>query len=62
MTGDSVPALEQRYEGRGYGDLKKELAEVVVDFVTPFRTRTFEFLEDRAALDDVLAAGCATRT
>jgi tryptophanyl-tRNA synthetase len=57
MTGDSVPALEQRYEGRGYGDLKKELAEVVVDFVTPFRTRTFEFLEDRAALDDVLAAG-----
>jgi tryptophanyl-tRNA synthetase len=57
MTGDSVPALEQRYEGRGYGDLKKALAEVVVDFVTPFRSRTFEFLEDRAALDDVLAAG-----
>ena len=57
MTGDSVPALEQRYEGRGYGDLKKELADVVVDFVTPFRTRTFEFLEDRAGLDDVLAAG-----
>ena len=57
MTGDAVPSLEQRYEGRGYGDLKKELAEVVVDFVTPFRTRTFEFLEDRAQLDDVLAAG-----
>jgi len=57
MTGDGVPALEQRYEGRGYGDLKKELADVVVDFVTPFRTRTFEFLEDRAALDGVLADG-----
>jgi tryptophanyl-tRNA synthetase len=59
LTGDSVADLEQRYEGRGYGDLKKELAEVVVDFVTPFRTRTFELLEDRAALDEVLAAGAA---
>ena len=59
MTGDSVADLEQRYQGRGYGDLKKELAEVVVDFVTPFRTRTFELLEDRAGLDEVLAAGAA---
>ena len=59
MSGDSVADLEQRYEGRGYGDLKKELAEVVVDFVTPFRTRTFELLEDRAGLDEVLAAGAA---
>ena len=27
--------LEQNFAGRGYGDLKKELAEVVTDFVTP---------------------------
>jgi tryptophanyl-tRNA synthetase len=57
LTGSTVPDLEQRYEGRGYVDLKKELAEVVVDFVTPFRARTFELLDDRAALDGVLAAG-----
>jgi tryptophanyl-tRNA synthetase len=60
LTGSTVSDLEQRYDGRGYGDLKKELAEVVVDFVTPFRTRTFELLADRAALDEVLVSG-ATR-
>jgi tryptophanyl-tRNA synthetase len=57
LTGASVPELEQRYDGRGYGDLKKELADVVVEFVTPFRARTFELLDDRRTLDAALAAG-----
>ncbi|MGN6598238.1 MAG: tryptophan--tRNA ligase [Actinomycetes bacterium] len=60
LTGRTVAELEADYDGRGYGDLKKDLAEVVVDFVTPFRARTLELLEDHAALDDVLAQG-ATR-
>ena len=45
------------YDGRGYGDLKKDLAEVVVDFVTPFRDRTLELLDDRAQLDAILRDG-----
>lgn len=57
LTGRSVPDLETAYDGRGYGDLKKDLADAVVDFVTPFRTRTMELLEDRAELDAVLRAG-----
>jgi tryptophanyl-tRNA synthetase len=57
LTGRPVAALEEEYVGRGYGDFKKDLAEVVVDFVTPFRDRTFELLEDRAELDGVLARG-----
>jgi tryptophanyl-tRNA synthetase len=57
LTGRPIPELEKEYDGRGYGDLKKDLAEVVVDFVTPFRERTLELLEDRAELDRVLAEG-----
>ncbi|MDQ3628226.1 MAG: tryptophan--tRNA ligase [Actinomycetota bacterium] len=57
FTGDSVADLEERYAGRGYGDLKKELAEVVVDFVTPFRARTHELLDDRAELEVILRTG-----
>ncbi|WP_181312184.1 tryptophan--tRNA ligase [Nocardioides campestrisoli] len=57
LSGTPVSELEERFAGRGYGDLKKELAEVVVEFVTPFRDRTFELLEDRTHLDQVLAAG-----
>jgi len=56
-TGDSIAELEQRYAGRGYGDLKKDLAEIVVDRLTPIRARTLELLEDPAELDRLLAVG-----
>ncbi len=59
LTDTTVQALEKEYDGRGYGDLKKDLAAVVTDFVTPFRARTFELLDDRQELDRVLAAGAA---
>jgi tryptophanyl-tRNA synthetase len=57
LTGQPVAALEEQYAGRGYGDLKKDLAEVVVDFVSPFRERTLELLDDQAYLTDVLRRG-----
>ncbi|WP_110182824.1 tryptophan--tRNA ligase [Nocardioides solisilvae] len=57
LSGTSVAELEERFAGRGYGDLKKEVAEVVVEFVTPFRDRTLALLEDRTHLDRVLTAG-----
>jgi tryptophanyl-tRNA synthetase len=59
LTGREVDAIVKEYDGRGYGDFKKDLAEVVVDFVTPFRTRTMELLDDRGYLDQVLADGAA---
>ncbi len=57
LTGESVETLVEKYAGRGYGDLKGDLAEVVVEFVTPIRARTLQLLEDRSGLDDVLRAG-----
>ncbi len=59
LSGTSVADLEEHFAGRGYGDLKKELAEVVTDFVTPIRARTQELLDDRAELERVLGAGAA---
>lgn len=55
LAGKTVAELEQEYEGRGYGDLKKDLAEVVTDTFTPIRARTLELLDDPAELDRVLA-------
>jgi tryptophanyl-tRNA synthetase len=57
LSGRSIPELEQHFEGSGYGDLKKELAEVVAEFVTPVRARTLELLDDPAELERILAAG-----
>jgi tryptophanyl-tRNA synthetase len=57
LTGRAITSLEEEYSGRGYGDFKKDLAEAVVEFVTPFRDRTLELLEDRTILTDILADG-----
>ncbi|MCX5012184.1 MULTISPECIES: tryptophan--tRNA ligase [unclassified Streptomyces] len=57
LTGETIPALEARYEGKGYGALKTDLAGVMVDFVTPFKQRTQEYLDDPETLDSILAKG-----
>lgn len=57
LTGTSIADLEQRYEGKGYGALKVDLADTMVDFVTPFRSRTQEYLDDPETLDSILAEG-----
>ena len=57
LTGRSIDDLVKAYDGRGYGDLKADLADVVVDVVTPFRDRTLELLDDTAQLDAILDAG-----
>ena len=57
LTGRKVAEIEGGYAGRGYGDLKKDLAEVVAEFVSPLRERVTAYLDDPAELDRILARG-----
>ncbi len=57
LSGRSVEDLVAGYDGQGYGALKNDLAEQVVEFVTPFRDRTLELLDDRVELERILEAG-----
>ena len=57
LTGTSIADLERAYVDSGYGDLKKAVAEQVVDFAAPFRERTRALLDDRAELDRLLGRG-----
>ncbi|GHE95655.1 tryptophan--tRNA ligase [Amycolatopsis deserti] len=57
LTDRTIPDLEAAYEGKGYGDLKKDLAEVLVDWVTPIQERVQSYLDDVAELDKILARG-----
>lgn len=57
LSGTSIDDLVVSFAGRGYGDLKKEVADVVVDRLTPFQTRMSELLADPAELDRILADG-----
>ncbi|MDY0911477.1 tryptophan--tRNA ligase [Rathayibacter festucae] len=55
LAGRTIESLEQEYAGRGYGDLKKGLVEVVAATFDPIRARTAELLADPAELDRMLA-------
>lgn len=59
LSGRPLADVVDSFEGRGYGDLKKELAELVVHEVTPIRDRTFALLDDVDELDAILADGAA---
>ena len=57
MSGKPVAEIEVEYEGKGYGDLKTDLAEVVVEGLAPVRDRAYELLDNPTELDDLLESG-----
>jgi tryptophanyl-tRNA synthetase len=57
LSGRSIEELTSAYQGKGYGDLKRDLSEVVVEFVRPIQERTRAHLDDPAQLDKLLAVG-----
>ncbi len=59
LTGRTIADLENSYTGKGYGDLKKDLADVVVEFVTPVQRKAKEYLDDLSTLDAILASGAS---
>jgi tryptophanyl-tRNA synthetase len=57
VTGEPVPALEQEWAGRGYGDFKAALAAAVADHFAPIRSRYEEAMADPGELEGILARG-----
>ncbi|QSB05825.1 tryptophan--tRNA ligase [Natronoglycomyces albus] len=57
LADKSLQQLEADYAGKGYGDLKKDLGEVVADFCEPIAKSTQEYLSDQAELQRVLDSG-----
>jgi tryptophanyl-tRNA synthetase len=59
VSGKSVKDLETAFAGKGYGDLKTEVAEAVIALIEPIRQRATELLENTDELDRLLATGSA---
>jgi tryptophanyl-tRNA synthetase len=57
LSGRSVSDIEAEFVGKGYGDFKAAVAEVVVEYLRPVRTKTLELLDDSAHLNAILKAG-----
>jgi tryptophanyl-tRNA synthetase len=57
LSGKKISDIENDFAGKGYGDFKAEVAEVVVEHLRPIRDRALELLEDEKHLVQVLHAG-----
>jgi len=58
ITGGTNDEVERDFaDARGYGDLKRRVAETVVNELAPIRERYYELMDDVAELDRLLAAG-----
>jgi tryptophanyl-tRNA synthetase len=62
LTGRAVADIVTEYEGKMYGHLKVDLADVVVASLTPVRDAAMEWIESPDKLDAVLADGAAKAT
>ena len=57
LSGRSIADIESEFVGRGYGDFKGSVAEVVTSYFAPVREKTNALLEDEAALIKILNEG-----
>jgi tryptophanyl-tRNA synthetase len=57
LSGRLISELENEFEGKGYGDFKAAVAEVVVEYLRPIRSKALELLEDEKHLIDLLHSG-----
>ena len=57
LSGRSISELEAEFDGKGYGDFKGAVAEVVVEYFRPIRSKALELLEDEKHLIDLLHEG-----
>jgi len=55
LTGKMPAECEQHFAGKGYGHLKTEIAEVVIEFLRPFQQKVKEY--DEATLTNILKPG-----
>jgi tryptophanyl-tRNA synthetase len=57
ISGESLVSLEDRFQGAGYGVLKSEVADVVINALGPIRDRANDLMSDPTELDRLLASG-----
>ncbi len=57
LSGESIANLESHFSGKGYGVLKGEVIDLLVDILAPVRTTYKDLIKDRKYLDSVLKDG-----
>lgn len=60
ITGKSIDTLTAHYQGKQYGHLKLETADIIISCVEPIRNKTQDYLKDRVALEELLKNAAST--
>ena len=60
LSGNSREQIEAHFAQKGYSDLKRELAELVVEQLRPFQQRYRELSSDPSYIDELLRKGAAS--
>ncbi|MDE3838220.1 tryptophan--tRNA ligase [Bacillus methanolicus] len=56
LTDKPIPEIEEEYAGKGYGDFKADLAQVIINTLTPIQQKYYELMES-SELDEILDQG-----
>lgn len=59
LTKKSTKEIEKEFKGKGYGDFKKSLAKVAIDYLEPFRRKQKELLTRDVYVKEILNKGRA---
>ncbi len=57
LSGIQVADLEAKYAGKGYGEFKKDLADIVTQSLSPIKQKHDELMKNKDYLDEVLRNG-----
>jgi len=57
LSGKSIKELEVKYQGKGYGVFKNDLAEVAVEFLKPIQDKYRQLREEKGYLNKILREG-----
>ncbi len=57
VTGMTMIEIETMYQGKGYGDFKKGLAQAITDYLKPMQEKINGYLTDEASLKQILDLG-----
>lgn len=60
LTGATIEQVQQEFEGKGYGDFKLKVAEVVVEELKPLQQKFKELSKDKAYIDNIIKKNAET--
>ena len=57
FTGNTEPEIESRFVGKGYGQLKEDLAETIIETLRPLQNRYHDLMKNPSHIDNILSDG-----